>query len=205
MVFYQFRAVFNVGREFRAFMFRVVSLFCVLPDGGWSEDWKKAAVPFNKCSVFTVFGPGGHIPGLFRTIKSKKRYRAMFTLEATMVMGVVLMMLMATIRYGFVLHDEVTGSMILEETLEKARYLPEDALKEELEDLERQGTEIGTPRIWLGAYEVEVKNGWNTLTGQAMAGEWEQEITIAKCRPGDFLREYEGIKVQEERAGGDGS
>lgn len=142
---------------------------------------------------------------MFYVINEKKLYPAVFTLEATMVMGVVVIMLLAVIRYGCILHDQVTGSMILEEALIKTRYLPEDMLKDGLERAETEGTEMGNPRIWLGEYGIKVENGLTKISGEAIAGDWKKEIKISKFRPGDFLRKYEIMKELDEGAEMDGS
>lgn len=120
-------------------------------------------------------------------------------------MGAVLTMVMILLRYGCTLHDEVTGSMILEETLEKVRYLPEETISKELAHAEEQGSAVGNPRLWLGKYEIQLKNGFGSVSGGAIAGEWSTEIRISKFQPGDFLRTYEVMDMLNEGAEQDGS
>jgi len=43
------------------------------------------------------------------------------TVEASIVMSVVILSLASLIRYAYTVHDTVTGSMILEETIERVR------------------------------------------------------------------------------------
>lgn len=56
-----------------------------------------------------------------KTTCIKKYYSASITVEASIILSVVLLSLAAFIRYAYTVHDTVTGSMILEETLERAR------------------------------------------------------------------------------------
>ena len=43
------------------------------------------------------------------------------TVEASIVMSVVILSLASLIRYAYTVHDTVTGGMILEETIERVR------------------------------------------------------------------------------------
>ena len=43
------------------------------------------------------------------------------TVEASIVLSVVILSLASLIRYAYTVHDTVTGSMILEETIERVR------------------------------------------------------------------------------------
>lgn len=52
-----------------------------------------------------------------KTTCIKKYYSASITVEASIILSVVLLSLAAFIRYAYTVHDTVTGSMILEETL----------------------------------------------------------------------------------------
>lgn len=115
-----------------------------------------------------------------------------------MVMGVVLVTLLAMIQYGCTLHDEVTGAMILEETLEKTRFQPEDMLKEALKNAAGEGTKRGNLRIWLGEYSLTAGESLVDVFGEAVAGNWKLEMKIPKYRPGEFLWGYE---VMEETHG----
>ena len=47
------------------------------------------------------------------------------TVEASIVMSVVILSLASLIRYAYTVHDTVTGGMILEETIERVRNNPD--------------------------------------------------------------------------------
>lgn len=120
------------------------------------------------------------------------RYRASFTVEATMVLGVIFLVIAVILRQAYLLHDTVTGTMILEEVLENARVDPAEDL--EVEILEKRGEAMGNPRLWLGEYQMELEVNRENVYGKAMAGDWMQEMEIEVFRPGRFLRRWETIK-----------
>lgn len=113
-----------------------------------------------------------------------------------MVLSVVFFTFGALIRYAFVWHDTVTGTMILSEMLDIARYRDDE--KMELQELEERGTGMGNPRLWLGAYSVSMQEGSDGIAGAAAAGEWGIRIDVKKSRPAEFLR---GIAAVEEIGG----
>ena len=109
-----------------------------------------------------------------------------------MVMGVVLFTCITLIQRGYELHDTVTGTMILTETMQKLRYgEPEE---EEKERILQQGNELGNPRLWLGAYEIELEETIGKMTGTAAAGGWKAEIQMGKFQPGEYLRRCEALR-----------
>ena len=111
-------------------------------------------------------------------------------------MSVVLFTCMALIRRGYELHDTVTGRMILAETMQTLRW--GDLEESQKETLIMQGTEKGDPRLWLGAYEIEMKEQIGKMTGTAKAGEWKAEIQMWKFQPGEYLRRCEALKALQE-------
>lgn len=126
----------------------------------------------------------------------KTMYQASFTVEASMVLGVVFFAISMLIRHAFCLHDTVTGTMILSEILDEARYCSEEEVS--LQDLEERGAALGNPRLWLGSYQVQVQEGSDGFAGAASAGEWEIRIDVKKSRPANVLR---GIAAIEEIGG----
>ena len=57
----------------------------------------------------------------------------------------------------YTVHDAVTGSMILEETLERARNNVNE--KKTIDSFEQEGSQMGNPRLYLGAYELHLNLG----------------------------------------------
>lgn len=131
-----------------------------------------------------------------------RRLHASFTVEATFILSVVLMTMAFVIKSAYVSHDQITGIMILEETVEKMRCAWE---KEEISGLARDGELLGNPRLWLGAYQIQLDEEGKKAKGRASAGEWSGEIEMAKFQPGQFLRRYQALKAIGEWAGNDGS
>lgn len=82
----------------------------------------------------------------------ERNYSASITVEASMVLSVVLLSMAAFIRYAYTVHDMVTGSMILEETLERARNNVDE--KKKTDSFEQEGSLMGNPRLYLGTYEI---------------------------------------------------
>ena len=75
------------------------------------------------------------------------------TVEASIVMSVVILSLASLIRYAYTVHDTVTGGMILEETIERVRN---NVDKKKTPDMfEAEGTRMGNPRLFLGEYMTE--------------------------------------------------
>lgn len=116
---------------------------------------------------------------------------ASFTVEAALVLTVVLFTIGATIQNAYYLHDTVTGSMILEETLEKVRY--GTGGDEEVKRLAEEGEALGSPRLWLGTYRLEISESEKCAEGSAAAGDWKQQMEIAEFQPETILRKYSAL------------
>ena len=121
---------------------------------------------------------------------------ASFTVEAAVVMAVVLWSLGFMIREAYILYDEVTGSMILEEALENARYSPPDQDCEET--FAGEGEKQGNPRLWLGKYKISIEKRKNSVKGKAVSGGWETQIEMKRHHPERFLRRIQALL--EERS-----
>ncbi len=121
-----------------------------------------------------------------------KRFRASFTVEATMVLSVVFMTLALMIRYAYMGYDRVTGTMILAETVINARENRDDECSDTY--FEEVGKCLGNPRLWMGEYMIEIETNTKGTAGKASTDEWSQEIEIKAFRPDDFLRQVDGLK-----------
>ena len=116
-----------------------------------------------------------------KTTCIKKYYSASITVEASIILSVVLLSLAAFIRYAYTVHDTVTGSMILEETLERARNNVNE--KKTIDSFEQEGRQMGNPRLYLGA----------------SAGDWSLHIERADIHPETFLRQQDALKKIKDR------
>lgn len=112
-------------------------------------------------------------------------------MEAALVLGVVFLTLMTVIKEAYVLHDTTTGSMILEETLEKAGYNRDDTRDEEY--FTGLGEQMGNPRLWLGGYDVEMEIDTKRVSGAAKAGDWGLQMEFHRFRPEMFMRRLEAL------------
>lgn len=108
-----------------------------------------------------------------------------------MVLGIVLLTIGVLIKEAYTLHDTVTGSMILEETLEKARFGRGES--ENLKYYEQQGEKLGSPRLWLGDYDLDLKVNEKAIEGNAEAGKWVLHMERKIFRPDIFLRRTEAL------------
>lgn len=145
---------------------------------------------------------------VFCLLRKKRRYRASFTVEAAFVLGVVMACICGLIGYAYNMHDTVTGKMILEEVMIQAQKIEDaDELSErsEIRRLEAYGEELGNPRLWLGAYNVEIDLKNKRVTGKAEAGDWFQETEMARFRPGETLLSFEALKEIEKEWMSDGN
>ena len=124
----------------------------------------------------------------------ERNYSASITVEASMVLSVVLLSMAAFIRYAYTVHDMVTGSMILEETLERARNNVDE--KKKTDSFEQEGSLMGNPRLYLGTYEIHLKVG--ALT-DASAGDWSLHMERADIHPETFLRQQDALRKIKDR------
>lgn len=107
------------------------------------------------------------------------------------MLGVVFLTLMAVIKEAYVLHDTATGSMILEEMLEKAGYNRDDT--REAEYFSGMGEQMGNPRLWLGKYDVELEIDTDRVSGTAKAGDWSLQMEFHRFHPEVFMRRLEAL------------
>lgn len=119
-------------------------------------------------------------------LKKERRLEASFTVEAALVLALVFMVMGMAIKEAYTIHDEITGSMILEEALERASYNRDE--KKEDTYFTGQAEEQGNPRLWLGEYSARLKRKIGKISGYASAGAWTLEIERGAFHPELFLR-----------------
>lgn len=118
------------------------------------------------------------------------RFCAVFTIEAAFVLGIVFMSIALLIQYAYTEYDKVTGTMILEEMLIRARRETDDS-ESYFEDM---GEQLGNPRLWFDEYKVDISIEKDKVSGEASSGEWEKEIELDIFRPGTYLRQREFLE-----------
>lgn len=127
----------------------------------------------------------------------------MYTVEAAIVSSVVLLAIGTLIKEAYVLHDKVTGAMILEETLEQAAGNVEKDRDDDY--FAKRGENLGSPRLWLGKYSVKISRKQGRIIGNAWAGNWELQIERKKFSPHEFLRRVQALAEIEKGLGNGGN
>lgn len=122
-----------------------------------------------------------------------------FTVEAAFIMGILLWTMGFVIRTAYIIHDQVTGAMILQEAVEKARNGKEES--ERNTACQEEAVRQGNPRLWLGNYLVHMGGTAGTACGAAEAGDWFLQIEMKRNRPDTFLRIIQAL--MEKRGGAD--
>ena len=120
MVFYCDRFFSGANRKFYAFFIGAHFLQCVQPCIYGRILHRRCRRPAEKASVPPLSASSGTLAGAF--LKKERRLAASFTVEAALVLALVFMVMGMTIKEAYTIHDEITGSMILEEALERASY-----------------------------------------------------------------------------------
>ena len=183
MVFCGFRTVSRLAGQCVVIFIRIVSVLWSKSDFGCSRVFQGSKEQENP-AVFTVFTSGRDRKNL--------ELSASFTVEAAMVMGVLLMSVAMLIQYAYAEHDKAIGAMILEETLIRAGRDQEGEYSDSyFEDI---GEKMGETRLWFEEYEIEISKGPTKITGKASAGDWNKEIKMDLFRPGTFLRQKENFQ-----------
>ncbi|MCI8454475.1 MAG: hypothetical protein HFE84_07665 [Lachnospiraceae bacterium] len=95
------------------------------------------------------------------------------------------------IQHAYRLHDTVTGSMILEETLERARQNRSE--EKPASYFAEEGEKTGNPRLWLGSYSLKISVKERQAAGTAAAGDWIKEIEMKPFRPEHSLRSCQAL------------
>lgn len=161
----------------------------------------------NTSSLSAVFTPDGALDCPFIDNRDSYgaggSYEASFTIEAVLVLAVVFFTFGTLIEQAYRLHDFTSGTMILEEMLEKTRR---SWWEEKPEDLfTKEGEEKGRSGIFLGEYELQLKSRGSRVDGVMMAGNRESRIEMKEFRPEVFLRRYEALWAMGDGSNEDGS
>ena len=188
----QWRSVFV---WFESLLFGQSSFGSHVSDPTWKR--KKAEAP-----VSSVSASSGNLAGTYCV---SKRLVGSFTVEATFVCMVVFLSLATLLSQLYQQYDQITGRMILEEVLVKSRVVDASDDQNLLDTYRAYGERLGNPRLWLGAYRLEIEGNTESVAGKARAGSWEQEIKIQRFQPGRFLRRIESLKEFGEEWTNDGS
>ena len=173
-------------------------------DGGKCNDdrRRKRESAENTASIFAISASDCVVDGGDESFMREKRqknqkYDGSMTVEASIVMSVVILSLASLIRYAYTVHDTVTGSMILEETIERVRN---NVDKKKTPDMfEAEGTRMGNPRLFLGEYTIGLKTGITGITGDASAGDWHLSMERTDFQPATFLRKQDAAKKIMDR------
>ena len=187
MVFCGCRSVSETGRESGASAIRPhfvqhiqFILDCFRKVAKWPGRKETAAVP-------PVSAAGRTLSDFF---VKQTGMEASFTVEAALVMGIVLWTLGFVVKEAYILHDEVTGTMILQEAVEVARTRAEEGAAQDISELAEKR---GNPRLWLGTYDAELEIENKSVNGRAAAGEWEKQIEMKQSCPETFLRQVQAL------------
>ena len=188
MVFCSVRTLLGAERKFafdvvRNTVLQHVQFGMVCCDFG--KVWKHKK---KNIAVSSIFASSGAVAGIEL---EKKRYQASFTVEAAMVLGIVFLTIGVLIKEAYILHDTVTGSMILEETMEKVRYSKDRSGN--LKQYEQDGEKLGSPRLWLGNYDLDLRINEREIEGKAEAGKWALYMERKLFQPAAFLRRTEAL------------
>ena len=173
-------------------------------DGGKCNDdrRRKRKSAENAASIFAISASDCVVDGGDESFMREKRqknqkYDGSMTVEASIVMSVVILSLASLIRYAYTVHDTVTGGMILEETIERVRN---NVDKKKTPDMfEAEGTRMGNPRLFLGEYTIGLKTGITGITGDASAGDWHLSMERTDFQPATFLRKQDATKKIMDR------
>ncbi|MCI8512468.1 MAG: hypothetical protein HFE83_10825 [Lachnospiraceae bacterium] len=130
----------------------------------------------------------------------KGRMEASFTIEAALVLSMVFLTLGALIQHAYRLHDTVTGSMILEETLERARQNRDE--EKTASCFAEEGERTGNPRLWLGSYRLEITADERLAAGTAAAGDWAKEMEMKTFWPERSLRMCQALLEMRKNKSG---
>lgn len=119
----------------------------------------------------------------------KRKLKGSYTVEAAFVMSMVLWAMLCTIQAAFYLRDEVTGSMALQESVQRLRHNEsEDPKEAENWALKRAGESFSWKK-----YRYELQLSGNALTGKKVkaegaGGSWKLLIEQDIFDPENFLR-----------------
>lgn len=157
------------------------------------EQKKRDRISWKNSTISAICSPGGNgkLAGIKKGRNRMVRKKGSMTVEAALVMGVVLFALMEGILWVWKEKDHVQGEMMLQEGLELLRYEEDHELWKEAEK--------GMKRL---GYGIQIITEGERLEGKVEKGMWEQEISMKSHDPEDFLRKAAAI---QEGTGNGGS
>ena len=157
------------------------------------EQKKRDRISWKNSTISAICSPGGNgkLAGIKKGRNRMVRKKGSMTVEAALVMGVVLFALMEGILWVWKEKDHVQGEMMLQEGLELLRYEEDHELWKEAEK--------GMKRL---RYGIQIITEGERLEGKVEKGMWEQEISMKSYDPEDFLRKAAAI---QEGTGNGGS
>lgn len=120
----------------------------------------------------------------------KAKLSGSFTIEAAFVMAAVLLVIGSIIKEGFFLHDQVRGTLVLQETIELIRRGEWENGTEEAAGI---GQKKSAPMFSFSDYHLSLKDLGIYYQGTAQSGAWKKEIRIRIFNPEDFLRLARGL------------
>lgn len=200
MVFCDFRTFFKSVEESALTFIGTFFERFVRSDRSGSGIYAENFATGKEDGISPFFDSGRNLDCTFVMGNNQERYEcagggrevsASFTVEAAFVMAIVLFVMGFVIKKSYILYDEVTGAMILEESLENTRYNEADA--EMGKYFAKKGEQQGNPRLWLGQYEIIITetDGW--VKGGAGAGGWQTQIEMRRHDPKRFLRRIQAL------------
>lgn len=118
-------------------------------------------------------------------IKRKYQYylEGSLTVEAALVMSVLLLFIASLITGVFEIHTRVAGNLVLQETLEKCMHLEEQQIYE----LEREAKQDYRGYFWCGDGSISLEESADRFSG-VVKDKSETSITLKKFDPENFLR-----------------
>lgn len=160
----------------------------LLPSFGYRCNCKREGGTKIENSFSAVSFASRYVDGI--SVKPQaKSFPASFTVEAALVMAVAFWVLGFMIKQTYILYDQVSGNMILQEAVENTRYAPAGCG----EEFASVGKTQGNPRLWLGEYHITIKETGSKVKGTALAGSWQSEIEMKANRPERFLRRIQAL------------
>ncbi|WP_313074194.1 hypothetical protein [Lacrimispora sp.] len=119
----------------------------------------------------------------------KRRLQGSFTVEAAIVMAVVLWALLVSIQAAYRVRDKTAGAMAVQEAVQRVRHNESEPLEEAVTWAEKRA---GKPFYW-ERYEFDLKLSGNPITGKkvkavATGGKWKLSLEQDVFDPENFIR-----------------
>lgn len=120
----------------------------------------------------------------------KRKLRGSHTIEAAFVMAIALLIIGSIIKEGFFLHDQVRGTLVLQEAVELIRR---GEWEKGMEEAVKVGHKRAAPLFTFSDYQLNLKDRGIYYQGIAQSGAWKKEIRIRAFNPEEFLRLARGL------------